>query len=664
MPQNDLKLIQQARQAFSAGDVARGGKIVHGILKGEITHPEAWSLLYTYLGRGKSFDEFQDHFVRSYYLDQYDAFKVRKAALENGPFRRVSLAQNSPFLEEGNGKLDFPRPKTGPAPATRQIKEEKEKGGLNLRNLFRLGKAETAGADGEVKSSVSGKKQSGPKKRFRLSDLKALRRSKTADLDDLQAGQSPVHFPQTIPDPTPIPVPVPEQKDTLTSIQAKSENVDLLVKKITAENAVRQEAGKEEKAHTGKPPLISVLGKRSGIRLVIADDIEQTRENIRKLLLFESTVEIVGVAASGREAVDIVTETQPDVVLLDINMPDMDGLRALNLIREQAPMSQVIMLTVQDDPGYLREALQLGARDYLIKPPMIDDLLDTVRKAFEIGRTERERIERLARQQASTLEAATGRVRGFSMAIYSPKGGVGCTVLAANLSVALAASKESVVLVDCNLQYGGVGLLFNQTARTSIAEIAPYIAELDMDVIENACARHAESGVRLLLAPNRLGKGETVTGEQITGLVEFLSRHYAYIVIDTSSALDDLTVSVLDSVDQVLLVTTQDIPSINDIRRVLDLAPAIGIDPLKISLVLNQYHTRINITPEKITANLGREFAAVIPLENATVIPSINRGKPFMLAGQGQSSALGQAVRNLADQILSTSAALEEIIET
>ena len=667
MPPTDHDLFHQARQAFRAGDIARGGRIVHGVLKREINHPEAWSLLYTYLGRGKSFDEFQESFVRTYYPAQLEEFKNRRTSLVDGPYRRVSLTQDQYADQDASPVLpDFPRPNTGPAPISRKIKEKKEgKAKFGLQRLFSGSKEKPRK---RVPAEPSPAADSEKKKR-RLFRLPALRLpfGKRQPQDEEQAAHAALspEPPPAAPAPelNPAPAPAsarPRQPEEVASLQPKGETVDLLVKKMAAEKISRPEPARDLQPRNQKAPLMASLGKRHEIRLVIADDIELTRENIRKLLLFEPSVDVVGVAANGREAVHLVTETRPDVVLLDINMPDMDGLQALTQIRQNSPLTQVVMLTVQDDPGYLREALQLGARDYLIKPPMIDDLLDTVRKASEIGKTERERIDRLARQQAATLEAVTGKERGYTIAVYSPKGGVGCTVLASNLAVALAGEKESVVLVDCNLQYGGVGLLFNQTARTSIADIAPFASELDKDVVENACALHAGSGVRMLLAPNRLGRGEVVTGPQIASLIDFLGRHYSYVVVDTSSALDDLTVSVLDAVDQVLLVTTQDIPSINDIRRVLDLAPAIGISPDKIALVLNQYHTRINITPEKITANLGREFASVVPLDNSTVIPSINGGSPFMATGQGQTSPVGQAVRSLAGMARALAVEAEE----
>ena len=79
------------------------------------------------------------------------------------------------------------------------------------------------------------------------------------------------------------------------------------------------------------------------IRVLIVDDIPETRENVRKLLAFEADVEVVGVAATGREAVQLARDLQPNIVMMDINMPDMDGITAVEMIARDVPIAQVIM---------------------------------------------------------------------------------------------------------------------------------------------------------------------------------------------------------------------------------------------------------------------------------------------------------------------------------
>ncbi len=124
-------------------------------------------------------------------------------------------------------------------------------------------------------------------------------------------------------------------------------------------------------------------------RVLIVDDIAETRENIRKLLQFESDIEVVSVARTGKEAIQLTQETNPDVVLMDINMPDMDGIAATEIIRQKLPWVQVVILSVQGDQNYMRKAMLVGARDFLTKPPMPDELVAAIRRAGKVAREER-----------------------------------------------------------------------------------------------------------------------------------------------------------------------------------------------------------------------------------------------------------------------------------
>ena len=90
------------------------------------------------------------------------------------------------------------------------------------------------------------------------------------------------------------------------------------------------------------------------IRVLIVDDIAETRENIRKLLQFESDVVVVGAARTGIEAIEMARETEPDVVIMDINMPDMDGITATEGLVRDVPFAQIVMLSVNNDADYVR----------------------------------------------------------------------------------------------------------------------------------------------------------------------------------------------------------------------------------------------------------------------------------------------------------------------
>jgi len=96
------------------------------------------------------------------------------------------------------------------------------------------------------------------------------------------------------------------------------------------------------------------------IRVLVVDDIAETRDIIRRQLQFDPMIEVVGLAGSGREAIDLSQQTKPDVILMDINMPDMDGIAATEAIRKKIPYVQVVILSVQNDSSYMRRAMLAG----------------------------------------------------------------------------------------------------------------------------------------------------------------------------------------------------------------------------------------------------------------------------------------------------------------
>lgn len=122
------------------------------------------------------------------------------------------------------------------------------------------------------------------------------------------------------------------------------------------------------------------------IKLLIVDDTAETRTNLRKLLLFDDRIVVVGEAGNGAEAIERAQERQPDVILMDINMPVMDGIAATERILADSPQAGIIILSVQGEQEYLRKAMTAGARDYLIKPPAIDDLTQTIHQVYESQR--------------------------------------------------------------------------------------------------------------------------------------------------------------------------------------------------------------------------------------------------------------------------------------
>ena len=111
------------------------------------------------------------------------------------------------------------------------------------------------------------------------------------------------------------------------------------------------------------------------MKLVIADDHRIVREGLRWMLSNEPEIEIVGEAENGQDLLDLLGHTATDIVLLDVRMPGMSGFEALSRVRSLVPEVRVIILSMHDEPAYVKEAVELGASGYLLKSTDRDELI-------------------------------------------------------------------------------------------------------------------------------------------------------------------------------------------------------------------------------------------------------------------------------------------------
>ncbi len=395
-------------------------------------------------------------------------------------------------------------------------------------------------------------------------------------------------------------------------------------------------------------------------RVLIVDDVAETRENVRKLLQFEADVDVVGVARTGREAIDISQEVEPDVILMDINMPDMDGIAATEAIRQKMPFVQVVILSVQSDQNYMRRAMLAGARDFLTKPPMGDELISAIRRAGTMAHQEKAKggattiaVTNKGLPSVPSISSAQGKI----ITVYSAKGGTGCTTLAVNLGIALHNDETRSVIVDGNLQFGDAAIFINEQGKNTILDLVSIAEELDPEIVGDVMIKHDASGVHVLAAPARPEQAESVSAGSFTKILQYLRRLYAYVIVDTSSQLTDAVLSSIDESDIVVLVATQEIPAIKNTRLFLDLIASMGVERERIVFAVNRYDKRMGITPEKIGENLKVDIAATVPLDERSVIPSVNRGVPFILGNKAQLASKG--ILSLAESVRTRIASVE-----
>ncbi len=365
------------------------------------------------------------------------------------------------------------------------------------------------------------------------------------------------------------------------------------------------------------------------IRVIVVDDIPETREHLAKLLSFEVDIEVVGVASSGLEAIEAATRLSPDVVLMDINMPGMDGIATTEELGRTVPATSVVMMSVQGEADYLRRSMLAGAREFLVKPFSSDELCAAIRG---VHAREREKMGRYAAQPHANnaLSVPVEREDGRVITLFSPKGGVGRTTLAVNLAVAMASDMgRSVALMDASFQFGDVGVLLNLNPRTkSIVDILGD-AEGGNDVIDGALISHS-TGIRVLLAPPSPEMAELVNVEHIRRIIDRLRATHDLVVVDCWPMFQDSTLALLDMSDLVLGLLTLEITNIKNIRLFLEVADQLGYGSEKLRLVLNRADSAYGIRIADVENSIGRKVDHTVVSDGRTVVYALNRGVPFV----------------------------------
>jgi len=391
------------------------------------------------------------------------------------------------------------------------------------------------------------------------------------------------------------------------------------------------------------------------IRVLVVDDIPETRDHLTKLLGFESDIDVVGAAASGREALEMAARLVPDVVLMDINMPDMDGIAATEQLASIVPGAAVVMMSVQGEADYLRRSMLAGAREFLVKPFSSDELTASIR---QVSARERDKQSRMAVTTTATAGAATNGTRsgdpaepGSVVAVFSPKGGVGRTTVAVNLAVAAATELgKKVVIMDGSFQFGDVGVLLNLNPKSkSIADLIPELEAGELESIDTFLINHT-AGIRVLLAPPSPETAEMITASGVKKVLERLRADHDLVVVDCTSYFNDTTLAILDAADVILTMLSLEITSIKNMRLFLEVAEQLGYEKGKVRLVLNRADSALGIRVADVEHSIGRKVDETVVSDGRSVVYALNRGVPFFLSNR--EAQVSQDILRLARSVV------------
>lgn len=393
------------------------------------------------------------------------------------------------------------------------------------------------------------------------------------------------------------------------------------------------------------------------IKVLIVDDIPETRDHLSRLLGLEREIDVAGTAGSGEEAIQVAMELRPDVIVMDINMPGMDGVAAAEIISQRLPTCPIIMMSVHGEAEQLKRAISAGAREFLVKPFSGDEFSESIRRVYEreVGR----RVQ-LAGEIAQTPAATKLTDEGDHqvIAVFSPKGGAGRTTIATNLAVAIHQETGArVCLVDANLQFGDVGVLLNLNPKNQSIIDAVERGEPDGDVVDSVVIDHS-TGIRVLLAPPAPEGADLVTPAYLRKILEHLRATHDYVIVDLPAGLTDHSLGVMDLADTIVVLTALEITTIKNVRLFLEVADQLEYNRSKIRLVVNRADTAQGIRIADVEASIRRPIDATIVSDGRLSVLAVNRGVPFVVSHP--ESVLTRDVISLAKLLAGETAAAQD----
>ncbi|MCG3153202.1 MAG: Chemotaxis response regulator protein-glutamate methylesterase [bacterium] len=386
------------------------------------------------------------------------------------------------------------------------------------------------------------------------------------------------------------------------------------------------------------------MARNSEVTLVIVDDSQEMRETLKTLLTFNETVRVVGEASNGEEAVDRVAELKPDLVLMDINMPGMDGLKATEAIAIKSPRTGVIIISVQEEMEYMRRAMSAGAREYLVKPFDSDELFRTINNVVE--------KERFRWGNVGTGTGGNGEPeRGKIVTVFSPRGGIGKSLLATNVASELKReTRQKVLCVDLSVEFGDVALLLNCHVASTLTNLAQTgVQAIDLEYLKSNI-HTSPNGVDVLAAPTKPEYAEMVTSGVISKVLELAREEWDWIVVDTRPTFAGEILAALDLSDEILMLIGGDFLSLKSASLSLQVFLSLNYNMDAVKVILNRANCLPNTKVLDLEKGLKKRIDFELPLDQDLVLNSINRGVPFM--DTNPTSDLAKAVRSVVQGLL------------
>jgi len=329
-----------------------------------------------------------------------------------------------------------------------------------------------------------------------------------------------------------------------------------------------------------------------------------------------------------RHLADILGAGQIDLCFLDVHSDVERAMQVISDLIGMAPSIQIVVLLATNDPDQILKCLRQGAADFLIHPSSTEEFVACL-----------DRIERLSPNYAG------GGSRGKIYCVMPAKGACGSSTIACNLAhQARRLSAGKVLLADLDPLAGTISFLLKVKSTFSFLDAVAHSSTLDSDLWKGLIT--TSQGIDVLLPPESpMAAAQEVN--DASPIIDFARRAYDHVILDTSGGYGAWSLSIAQKADEILLVTTNELPSLQAAQRVLAYLDNNQIQRTKVKLVVNRFNRDVGLSQDMIEMALRTEVFQIIPSDYESLQRSLLDGKPVQSA-----TTFGKSLIALAEKLI------------
>ncbi len=352
-------------------------------------------------------------------------------------------------------------------------------------------------------------------------------------------------------------------------------------------------------------------------------------------------------------------------VVVGPSVPSEAAAELAQWARINRPNLGVILLRDDVDSTALALALRSGMRE-VVQARDLAGITTAVQRARSvanaIGQTlmdeaqaaaasVRAEVAAEAAQAAASAQAEADAPRGKVLTVFSTKGGVGKSLVATNVGVALAGAGHSVCLVDLDVNSGDVAIMLQLTPQRTINDLVGFNGVIDAEGISSILTQHSDN-LSVVAAPVRIDSPDQATPDDIGKLLDALHRMVDFVVVDTSGVFDDNALTALDRSDIIMLVGTLDIPSLKALKLASGTLDVLNFPRSSWRLVLNRADSKVGLTTDEYEKTLALKADCTL-VSSREALSAVNRGEALVSAypSHANSKALVAFARSIAKSL-------------